>query len=195
MDDFVIEESIGERSGETDEMKRCFFEIIDVTLKELDARFTENSQILLALTSSHNMELNQLKPLEQLGISLPPEHELKTAKTYGDRQYNDWKNGTNKTDEETRFNILATLYEVRDAFPKVYETYAIIETFGCSTAVCEASFSALAQINSPSRLSMTNERMRNLAFLAFEQERFKTISLDDVMRKFNDAKERRVQLY
>ena len=91
--------------------------------------------------------------------------------------------------------MLATLYEVKDVFLKVYETYAIIETFGCSTAVCKASFSALAQINSPSRLCMTNERMRNLAFLAFEQERLKNIPIGKVLRKFNDAKERRAQLH
>lgn len=61
-----------------------------------------------------------------------------------DRQYKDWENEKTKANDAKRFNTLATLYEVRDAFPKVYETYAIIETFGCSTAVCEASFSALA---------------------------------------------------
>lgn len=42
---------------------------------------------------------------------------------------------------------------------------------------------------------MTNERMRNLAYLAFERARLKTISTDEVLQKFNDAKERKVQLY
>ena len=46
----------------------------------------------------------------------------------------------------------------------------------------------------PSRLSMTNKRMRNLAFLAFESKRIK-ISFDTVLRKFDDAKERKVQLF
>lgn len=73
--------------------------------------------------------------------------------------------------------------------------YAIIETFGCSTAVCEASFSALAQINIKTRLSMTNERMQNLAFLAFERERLKTVPIDEVLRKFDNAKQRKVQLF
>lgn len=166
-------------------------------MAEFDARFTENNDILLALSSSSKMELKELKPLEQLGISLPPEHEIKTAKTYVDNRHEDWKNEMSKKndDQKTRFSLLATLYEVRDSFPKVYETYATIETFGCSSAVCEASFSALAQINIPSRLSMGDERMRNLAFLAFEQERLKSISIDKVLRKFNDAKVRKVQLF
>lgn len=120
---------------------------------------------------------------------------LSHQNVYVDGQNKEWKDQMTETNQEKRFNILATLYEVRDAFPKVYETYAIIETFGCSTAVCEASFSALTQINRPTRLSMTNERMRNLAFLAFEQEKLKTISVEEVLRKFNDAKNRRVQLY
>lgn len=189
MDDFTVEETIGERSNEFDEIKSCFFEVIDVALAEFGARFTENNDILLALSSE--MELSQLKPLEQLGICLPQEHELITAQKYVKGKYEDWK----KEKTDTRFNTLSILYEVRDAFPKVYETYAFIETFGCSTAVCESSFSALAQINIPSRLSMTNERMRNLAFLAFEHKRLQNISIDEVMRKFNDAKQRRVQLY
>lgn len=37
-----------------------------------------------------------------------------------------------------RFNILSTLYEVREIFPNVYNLYASIDTFGCSTAICDA---------------------------------------------------------
>lgn len=139
------------------------------------------------------MDLEKLKSLEQLGIELPAEYELKTAKKYVDSKQKDRETEADET--ETRFNILSALYEVRDAFPKVYETYAIIETFACSTAVCEASFSALASINIPSRLSMSNRRMRNLAFLAFEHKRLKNVSHDEVLRKFNGAKQRKVQLF
>ena len=53
-----------------------------MTLDEFDARFTENNEILLALSNSPNMELDQLKPLEKLDITLPPEYELKVAKKY-----------------------------------------------------------------------------------------------------------------
>lgn len=171
-----------------DEIKSCFYEVIDVVLGEFNARFTENNTILLAISNSFEMDLEKLKPLEQLGIQLPSEHELITAEKYIENKRKNWEN-------EERFDILSNLYEVRDAFPSVYEMYAIIETFGCSTAICEASFSALSGINVPSRLSMTNKRMRNLAFLAFESKRIKTISFDKILRKFNDAKERKVQLF
>lgn len=43
LEDYSVEESIGERSNEYDELKSCFFEVIDVILAEFDARFTENN--------------------------------------------------------------------------------------------------------------------------------------------------------
>jgi hypothetical protein len=95
----------------------------------------------------------------------------------------------------SKFNLLGELYEMRVVFPDVYNFYAAIETFGCSTAVCKASFSALAAINVTSRLSMTNERMRRLAYLAFENKRLKNIPVDDVLREFNKKKQRKVQLF
>lgn len=191
--DFVVEETLGERSDDDDSIKSCFFEIIDVTLMEFDKRFTENDEILLALSSSDEMQLNNLKPLEQLGLKLPAEHELRTAKIYLEKKKNEFSESVNGND--SRFNVLATLFDMREVFPDVYSLYAAIETFGCSTAVCEASFSALSQINIPKRVSMSNERMRNLAFLAFESKRLKTISIDDVLKEWNCSKARKIQLF
>lgn len=191
--DFVVEESIGERSDEIDQITSSYNEVIDVALAEFDARFTENNDILLALSHSPNMELDQLKPLEKLGITLPPEYVLKAAKKYIELKRKEWTESSEKN--KSQFNVLALLYEMRVAFPEVYKLFAIVETFACSTAVCEASFSALAQIDIASRLSMTNERMRNLAFIAFEHKRLNNISIDDIMKAFNNKKGRRVQLY
>lgn len=194
---FTIEETIGERSDEMDEIKAIYYEIIDVTLSEFKERFSENNEILLALSSSAEMDLAQLKPLEKLGIELPPEHELKTAKTFIEAKKAEWEKEMAKKDENERtsFNILSTLFEYRLILPKVYKLYAAVETFACSTAICEASFSALARINISSRLSMTNKRMRNLSFLAFEHKRLKKIAIDRVLKQFNDKKDRRVQLF
>ena len=63
MGDFVVEESIGERSDEIDQITSSYNEVIDVELAEFNAGFTENNEILLALSNSPNMELDQLKPL------------------------------------------------------------------------------------------------------------------------------------
>lgn len=192
LNDFVIEESIGERGEEDDEIRSLFHEVIDVTLAEFDARFTENNEILLALSNSPNIELVELKPLEKLGLILPSEHEMKTAKKYVENKRKEWNDASEEGD---RFNILSVLYEIREAFPEVYKLFASIDTFACSTAVCESSFSALSRIDIPSRLSMNNDRMRNLAFLAFENKRLENISIDDVLKEFDQRKQRKVQLY
>lgn len=105
------------------------------------------------------------------------------------------RNGQEGGKRGTSFNILSTLFDYREMLPRVYNLYAAVETFACSTAICEASFSALARINISSRLSMTNKRMRNLSFLAFEHKRLKKIAIDRVLKKFNDKRDRRVQLF
>lgn len=200
LNDFVIEETTGERPDENVQIKSCYEEVINVALAEFDSRFAENDEILLALSNSPKMELNDLKPLEKLGLTLPPEHEMKTAKNYVDNKREEFKElkklkESANVEDDTHFQILSVLNDVREAFPEVYELFATIETFACSTAVCEASFSALAQINIASRLSMTNERMRNLSFIAFEQKRLKNISKDDILKEFNNRKNRKVQLF
>lgn len=193
LDEFIVEESIGVRSDGYDEIRSCFHQTIDVSLAEFDQRFTENNEILLALSNSPNMELEELKPLEKIGVVLPPVHEMETAKRYIESKKEEWSNSSEE--KKGRFNILSSLYEVREAFPEVYKLYAIIDTFACSTAICEGSFSALAQINIPPRISMTNERMRNLAFIAFEHKRLKNISIDDILKEFHNRKDRKVQLF
>lgn len=193
LSEYVVEESIGERPDECDDINSCFYEVIDVSLEEFKHRFTENNDILVALSNAPNMKLDELKPLEKLGITLPPEHEMKTAKTYIDNKRKEWEEASEEN--KSQFNILSLMFEVKDAFPDVYKFFATVETFACSTAVCEASFSALSRINIPSRLSMTNERMRNLAFIAFEYKRLQNISVNDVLKVFSNKKDRKVQLF
>lgn len=193
LDDFVIEDTIGERANEADDIKATYFEIIDVTDKELKELFTENNEILLALSNSGNMDPNELKPLEKLGLKIPAEYELKTAFKFIEKKREEFLRQISKSNE--KFDLLNVLYEFREIFPDVYKLYAAIDTFGCSTAICEASFSALASINIPSRVSMTNERMRNLAFLAFAHKTLKEISIDDVLHKFDKKKNRKIQLF
>lgn len=82
-----------------------------------------------------------------------------------------------------------------EEFPNVYKLLATIDTFGCSTAVCESSFSTIARIGTPIRISMTNERLRRLTLLAFESKRLGKIDVEDVLKTFNPSKERKAQLY
>ncbi|KAJ6644666.1 Zinc finger MYM-type protein 1 [Pseudolycoriella hygida] len=194
LDDFTVEETIGERSGEE--------EIIDVTIAELEARFSENNSILLALSNADSMDISELKPLETVGIELPSQCELNVAKKYVDRKRADHEKSNaarmvkgGKEKDLSRFNILETLYDAQEPFRNVYNLFATIETFACSTSVCECSFSSLSLVDLPNRLTMTNLRLRNLAFLGFESKRLRNTDLDEVLKKFNSSKRRKVQLY
>ena len=60
-----------------------------------------------------------------------------------------------------------------------------IATFGCSSAMCEASFSHLSRILSPFRQSMTYDRESNLTVLACEKKALANISNEKLLREFN----------
>lgn len=90
---------------------------------------------------------------------------------------------------------LGVLFAYRDAFKETYELFASVETFGCSTATCESTFSTLTSINRPQRLSMSHQRMADLVFLAFERHNTETLNVDRVLRAFHERKDRKLQLY
>lgn len=64
---------------------------------------------------------------------------------------------------------------MREAFPDVYKLFAIIDTFGCSSTICECSFSAVDRVGTDKRLNMGDERLRQLSFLAFESKRLRKL--------------------
>lgn len=76
LDGFIVTDSIGEQTDIKIKLKSIFFEIIDVSLIEFDHRFTENNHILLALSSSSEMNISELEPLKKVGIK----QEFTTAK-------------------------------------------------------------------------------------------------------------------
>ena len=90
---------------------------------------------------------------------------------------------------------LEILYKYREAFKDTYELFAAVDTFGCSTATCESTFSTLTVINRPQRLSMSHQRMAHLAFLAFERKRTENLNVEEVLQKMNMSKQRKLQLY
>ena len=75
--------------------------------------------------------------------------------------------------------MLHKLYEQKRAFSNVCKLAAAAATFVCSVAIFECSFSALSLLNTPHWRSMTYERQRYLALLAFEKSRSKKIDLDE----------------
>lgn len=123
-----------------------------------------------------------------IGVELPPEEELLVAKGFIEKKqkaHDEEHEKTGDTSYKSRFNLLKELFLVKDAFPNVYKLFATIDTFPCSTSICECSFSALERVGTKKRINMDNQRLRHLSFLAFEAKTLSTISIDDILRVFN----------
>lgn len=180
----VVMETIGERNGENEKtlLKAAYFEIIDNISSEIQRRFNDNSDILLALSSAEEFDLKKLKPLESCGVTLPTVAHFIVAEEYAKKHR---KEGS---------SILQTILPIKDVIPDVYDLFAAIDTFACSTAVCEAGFSALKRVDVVQRLSMTNERLRQLSFIAFESKTLNEISNGEILERFARSKNRRVQM-
>lgn len=186
LNDFVVMDSIGERNDISDAkllLKASYFEIIDLISHEMQRRFNDNNDVLLSLSSANDFDLETLKALEICGITLPSSAEMTVAKEYIDK---------NQKEDDS---ILSTLLPIKAAVPLVYDLFRAVDTFGCSTAVCEASFSSVSRVGIVGRMSMTNERLRQLSFLAFESRFIDKIQSGEILRKFNELKNRRVQLF
>lgn len=180
-------------TAQRDRIEQRYFTSLDLVLAELNRRFDENDEILQALASAQSMDVDTLKPLAELNIiQMPSEGELIVAKSYLDTARA--KDEENESGSE-RKTILQHLYPVREAFPAVFDLFSAIETFPCSTTISECSFSSLARVGILGRVHMTNERLRNLSFLAFEEKELKKIPSDTILRHFNDAKNRRLQIF
>jgi hypothetical protein len=171
-------------------LKALYYETIDIVLKELESRFSNNGPLYAAVHSISNkstnfLELEVLQPLQQLALKMPCKEELMVGKNCLHRM-----STGNKEDE-----ILLAAFEHRMAFPDLYGLIASVSTFGCSTAMCESSFSTLSRIDRPNRRSMLHDRMSNLVMLSFEWKRTNSINMADFLKKFASKKTRRLQLF
>lgn len=176
---------VEERFPNENALKSLFHKCIDVVLGEMKSRFEENNEILMAASCVEEMEeYESLQPLAQL-TTLPKKHEFLSAKAFIERS---------ETEDQKLSNI-ELLKPVKVGFPDVYKLFEAVETIGCSTAINEASFSSLARVDTAYRISMSNERLRNLSFLAFESNELKVTEKEAILRKFDADKNRRVQLF
>lgn len=191
----VVMSTLGERdfdeSQETTTLKRIYYGIIDKVIVEMDERFERNSAILNAVEAAcdflnDNFEYNVLRPLTELQVQLPSPEEFSVVKTYllNERNKPEWQERT----------MLQSLNPVKSAFPNTYRLFEAIETFGATTSMNESSFSALSRIDTIRRSSMTNQRLRDLAFLGFEKKRLNSLNVDVILRKFME-KNRKIQLF
>ncbi|CAH1104523.1 unnamed protein product [Psylliodes chrysocephalus] len=173
--------SSGMISNLDDKIKSAFFETVDIISNLLKDRFTNNDELINAVSSLDEINMEKLKYFENIGIELPSVEEITVVK--------DFLHGKPL---DQYFNIL---YENRVAFQKTYCLYAAVATIGCSTAVNESSFSTLTAINRPQRYSMNQQRMADLIYLAFGRQRSREIDFDLFLRKFNNLKNRSLQLF
>ena len=198
LENFVVLGSVGQPEHQ-DLSIRCayrqmYYEVVDRTLLELTKRFSVSNRnlykSLACLKTNHQNFLNieELKTLANLcGVDLSKtQHEFETAKIFL----------LKRTSTVTNVHqLVQELYSYREAFPSVYRLAASALTLGASTATCEASFSTLSRVLTPFRTSMTHSRKANLVLLSFESDITNNIKSDDFLRRFNEMKNRRLQLF
>lgn len=185
LDEYEIDGTLGERNDAKVKVEEAFNSMLEKLLHEMDKRFTENNDVLLAINSCNDMDLSTMEPLKSLGLDLPNKNELEVAKDYLEKQK------TQST--ESHFNILQTLYPLRNAFPTTFKLFAAVETFGSSTAISEASFSCVKRIQTVQRMSMKEQRLCNLAFLGFEYKLLNNVDNNKILDKFFE-KSRKINL-
>lgn len=174
------------QSEQRSKLNEIFTKTLDTVISEMESRFEERSDILIALDSVCEFDRSNIMPLKKVGIKIPEKNELDFVKKFVE---------TEKNKSEEGFNYLKTLHQMKDVFQDTYNLMEATETFGCSTSICESSFSALNRIGTVGRMSMTSDRLCNLALLAFECKRLKRIDKMDVLKEFNSRKNRRLQLF
>lgn len=170
----IVTETIGERESENDNitLKAPFNEAIDYVLNEMKRRFDDNDAILTAMSElnkilSDDFDINALAPLERIGLKLPTKNEMDVVRKFLSSEV--------KKPENQQISILKILTSVKAAFETTYRLFEAFETFGSSTAINECCFSAVNRIDTVRRMSMTDQRLRELAFLAFEKKRLSVI--------------------
>jgi hypothetical protein len=184
MKDFVVMVTTG-LNDEIDEdnilLKQIFNEILDIILIEMNKRFSNNKELLKSISAAEALDFDNIQHLSSLGITLPSKEEFAVVKSY--------------LQKIASVNTFEEIYRQKTAFEDTYKLLATARTFGCSTALCESTFSVLTRIDRPQRLSMTHQRLANLVFLGFEKERTNNVDFQKVLRKFNEMKNRRLQLF
>ena len=167
--------------------KSAHFEAIDTDTLKLDRRFLNQP-----LRSSNGIRFKlqklftpkKIDYLQKLNITRIPSGESTVLRELA---------ATTNSNASTAPSVLI-LYRFKQAFPDTYCMAASVATLGCSTALCESTFSKLARIDVPERRSMTTHRKSNLSLLAFEHKRTESLDMQLLLRKFAAA-QRRLQLF
>ncbi|CAM4556543.1 unnamed protein product [Leuciscus chuanchicus] len=202
LEEYVLEESVGQNDTNNDdksELKRLFFSAIDAVLGEMDVRFSErNGKLISALEAldpenKSFLDVKKLKHIMDLAGMEIVESEFCVARRFLQSQMED-----DSEEKWTVQRLLSKHYKTLKAMPTALTALQLALVFGASTATCENSFSTLKNVFSEHRRSMLHTRKARLVQLAFEKDLTKKCCgewKDAVLRKFQSAHKRRLQLF
>jgi len=185
------------------ELKRLYYNVIDVVLNEMNARFSDwNSDVICSLSAlkPENKDVflipAKIAPLIHLcGIPVVKE-EFAVARSFLLKQLT-VPSSLCQHENWTAEKILKEFCGSLGAMPGVAAAFKIAATFGASAATCERSFSALKNTFSDHRQTMLHNRKANLIQLAFEKDltnKFKDDWKDCFLKRFHSMS-RRLQLF
>ncbi|XP_013771797.1 uncharacterized protein LOC106456965 [Limulus polyphemus] len=189
--------------SENNNLKRSWFCLIDRVLVELDERFSKKNSHLIRAMESLDPESKHFFDKVRMGfladlISLEMDSfvlaQIGVAKKYISDH---WR----KNDKHNLVSVLQQLFHLKwKCFPAIIELYEAALTIGSSTTTRERVFSALTNVLTDLRQSMSHERLVNLILVGFEK-----CILDDIcqsadgkhkiLRDFNSIQNRRLQLF
>ena len=202
---YVVESTVGQEQldrGTKEECKRLFFSTLDNVIGEMKTRFSErNSKLVEAMgaldpVSKDFLDPQKIKPLLELSNTAVVESQFDVAKEF---LQSEMAASSSSTETWTPRLILQKYAEPLKAMPGVLTALKHGFTFGASSATCENTFSTLTMVFTEHRRSMHHQRKANLIQLAFEGDLTKQFQKDKwkdlLLRKFNAAHKRRLQLY
>lgn len=202
LEEYILEESVGQNDTNNDdksELKRLFFSAINAVLGEMDVRFSErNGKLISALEAldpenKSFLDVKKLKHIMDLAGMEIVESEFCVARRFLQSQMED-----DSEEKWTVQRLLSKHYKTLKAMPTALTALQLALVFGASTATCENSFSTLKNVFSEHRRSMLHTRKARLVQLAFEKDLTKKCCgewKDAVLRKFQSAHKRRLQLF
>ena len=200
-DFFVTEHLPSASANETTQFRPVLVEMVDSLSSELEGRFKENNTSLwssmLALLPSCDsfLDVESLKPLFQYSMTVPVIARKLEGKTIDNLraecqvfrpvlQSSEWT--VDPSTKSININEVAG-YMIKNyagAATVLTQLYKLSITAGYTSVTNECSFSALQQIDSPRRRSMSPYRECDLTFLYFERELLDSVTFEEFIQEW-----------
>lgn len=187
--EFIVDSNTGQRqplSSLDDIRKHCYYNVIDALVNEMGRRFSPETcgvlQGTCALNPKHKsfLSMEVLLPMAQhYGVT----SENLAAEMHQFRRLLTMKEQQGQTVATTQ-DLLAFLQPDKDSFPDLHRMISISITIPVTSAACERSFSCLARVKNYLRSLSGDERNSDLAFLAINAARARTLEADAILDAF-----------